>query len=291
MGLTRDVTHLFAISAGTAKFETALHYQKNTNVKVLVPHWFDDSMRLGTGKLSTADYEWPDPRILTKSEEGAAKEETDADRAHAALKRNMFATAALLTPSMGRFTPPPDGDISLVSKRPQQLTSTPLSFPEGYTLPQVWKGRRIVLSRTLCLYHGRRAAVEASVERAGGVIVKFEGDSDDEEPEVEYEVEVDDETTPTKKRVKKMTRLSRNERQRRRAEAQAVQECDILVTRWRYGRAYVQAVRTHKTIGTLAWLYHAQSTGILVRPVDQLLHYPVPKRVIDGFVNHVCSTF
>ena len=71
MGLTRDVTHLFAISAGTAKFETALHYQKNTNVKVLVPHWFDDSMRLGTGKLSTADYEWPDPRILTKSEEGS----------------------------------------------------------------------------------------------------------------------------------------------------------------------------------------------------------------------------
>ncbi len=93
------------------------------------------------------------------------------------------------------------------------------------------KAGGIVLSRTLCLYHGRRAAVEASVERAGGVIVKFEGDSDDEEPEVEYEVEVDDETTPTKKKVKKMTRLSRNERQRRRAEAQAVQECDILVTR------------------------------------------------------------
>ncbi len=68
------------------------------------------------------------------------------------------------------------------------------------------------------------------MERAGGVIVKFEGDSDDEEPEVEYEVEVDDETTPTKKKIKKMTRLSRNERQRRRAEAQAVQECDILVT-------------------------------------------------------------
>ena len=122
MGLTRDVTHLFAISAGTAKFETALHYQKNTNVKVLVPHWFDDSMRLGTGKLSTADYEWPDPRILTKSEEGAAKEETDADRAHAALKRNMFATAALLTPSMGRFTPPTDADISMVYKRTQKLT-------------------------------------------------------------------------------------------------------------------------------------------------------------------------
>jgi hypothetical protein len=46
-------------------------------------------------------------------------------------------------------------------------------------------------------------------------------------------------------------------------------------------------VRTHKTIGTLAWLFHAQSTGILARPLDQLLHYPVPHRPIEGFDKHV----
>ena len=45
-----------------------------------------------------------------------------------------------------------------------------------------------------------------------------------------------------------------------------------------------------KTIGTLAWLFHVQSTGVLSRPLDQLLHYPVPKRPIEAFHNHVCSS-
>ena len=30
---------------------------------------------------------------------------------------------------------------------------------------------------------------------------------------------------------------------------------------------------------------------LLVHPINQLLCYPVPKRVIDGFVNHVCLPF
>ena len=48
-----------------------------------------------------------------------------------------------------------------------------------------------------------------------------------------------------------------------------------------------QAFRNGKTIGTLAWVFHVQSTGILSRPLDQLLHYPVPKKPIENFSLHV----
>lgn len=278
MGLTKDVTHLFAISPGSSKYETAMHYQKTNDVKVLLPHWFDDVMRLGIRTLPTVDYEWPEPRVLNKTDSAGVplKEGTDAERANAVLKRSMFVTAALLAPAMNASSPQAPPDLSLIIRGC-------LSGSDVYTLPRMWNGRRVLLSRTLQLFGGRRTSVEASIERAGGVVVKFPGDEDEEEPEEEYEVEAEDGGN-----MKKMTRLARNERQRRRAEAQAVAECDILVTRWRYGRAYVEAVRTHKTIGTLAWLYHVQATGVLVRPVNQLLHYPVPKRIIEGFSNHVC---
>ena len=33
----------------------------DTQVKVLLPHWFDDSVRLGICGLSTMAYEWPEP--------------------------------------------------------------------------------------------------------------------------------------------------------------------------------------------------------------------------------------
>lgn len=48
-----------------------------------------------------------------------------------------------------------------------------------------------------------------------------------------------------------------------------------------------QAVRHAKTIGTLPWMYHVQSTGVFSPPMDQLLWYPIPKKPIEGFSGHV----
>ncbi|KAF9441018.1 BRCT domain-containing protein, partial [Macrolepiota fuliginosa MF-IS2] len=76
------------------------------------------------------------------------------------------------------------------------------------------------------------------------------------------------------------------EKRRDKQQARAIVECDVLVTRWRNGRAYGNAFRLHRTIGTLAWLYYVQSTGLTPRPVDQLLHYPIPRRQIDNFNAH-----
>src|ERR1700691_2721844 len=63
-GLTRDVTHLFALGPGSDKYETAMHFQADTHMKVVLPHWFDDAVKLGVGGLPTKGYEWPDPRYL-----------------------------------------------------------------------------------------------------------------------------------------------------------------------------------------------------------------------------------
>lgn len=46
-------------------------------------------------------------------------------------------------------------------------------------------------------------------------------------------------------------------------------------------------MRAGKTIGTLAWLFNVQATGTLSRPVDQLLHYPIPRKPVEGFSSHV----
>ena len=66
-GLTKDVTHLFAMTLSSSKYATAMHYQGTTRIKVVLPHWFDDTIRLGTGKLGTEPYEWPGVKMLKES--------------------------------------------------------------------------------------------------------------------------------------------------------------------------------------------------------------------------------
>ncbi|KAJ3510240.1 hypothetical protein NLJ89_g4795 [Agrocybe chaxingu] len=284
-GLTKDVTHLFALNPGSAKYATAMHYREETGIKVVLPHWFDDAVRLGMGGLDTRPYEWPEPALLRGppppggdgKEKAKGKEKDIPDVEKDDVKRNMYATAALFTLSMNRSSPPTEADISLVNNGvPGNVngsvngTPGPSSIKSGV---QVWTGRKILLSRTLQLYGNRREAVQKGIERAGGIVLRFEGD------------EEEDENSSGDWNVK----LSRQEKVRRRHEAERVDECDIFVTRWRWGKAYVQAVKTGKTIGTLAWLFHVQSTGILARPLDQLLHYPVPKRPIEGFSHHTIT--
>ncbi len=62
--LNRDVTHLFAMTTGSTKYEIAMYYKDSTIMKVVTPHWFDDVVRLGTRGLPTTEYEFPDPPIF-----------------------------------------------------------------------------------------------------------------------------------------------------------------------------------------------------------------------------------
>lgn len=50
-GLTRGVMHL-ALGPGSDKCETAMYFQTDTHMKVVLPHWFDDSVKLRVGGLT-----------------------------------------------------------------------------------------------------------------------------------------------------------------------------------------------------------------------------------------------
>ena len=62
--LTSQVTHIVALSMDSEQVDTAI--KKRLRVKVVLPHWFDDCLRLGR-KIDEAPYELPDPEILRTS--------------------------------------------------------------------------------------------------------------------------------------------------------------------------------------------------------------------------------
>jgi hypothetical protein len=87
--------------------------------------------------------------------------------------------------------------------------------------------------------------------------------------------------------------------------------CDVYITRWREGAGYsavsyrdsekrrigartdrsssfaFQAIKTGKTVGTLMWFYYVLRVGRLTSPMDELLHYPVPRDGVTGFAGLV----
>ncbi|KAI0278529.1 hypothetical protein BC826DRAFT_649275 [Russula brevipes] len=220
-GLTRDVTHLFAVSPGSEKYRTALRYQKDTQVKVLVPHWFDDSVRLGIRGLSATTYEWPEPAILTLGKSSPDTDEVGNDllRPQSKLPRDKRALykAVLMTAEQ----------------------ETKLGQAETR---DIWGSRRILLSPDLELSEGRLNAIEAGITRLGGVVVD--------------------------------------------CDTQCADAFDVLIARYRWGTLYTEGVNGRKLIGSLIWLFHVQSTGTIGTPTAQLLHYPIPKKPIQGFSAH-----
>jgi hypothetical protein len=85
-------------------------------------------------------------------------------------------------------------------------------------------------------------------------VVRFAGDEEEEEDEEVLEVVegVKKEGDGDGRKVTRV-RLSAKERERRRAEAAAVDACDVLVTRWRYGRAYVQVRGVSCLVFSFRW--------------------------------------
>ena len=154
-GLTREVTHLFAMDTTSEKYLTALHYQKDTRVKILVPHWFDDVVRLGVATVPTLQYEWPDPKALQLSPS---------------------------SPEGKRTRKPPEEKASLyksVVLGTSEETEIPENLGKAAERIDVWKGKRILLSASLELNPGRREAVVAGVKRFGGVVVDVKNASDE----------------------------------------------------------------------------------------------------------------
>lgn len=192
VGLTRDVTHLFALRAGSDKvttmssnlrvhpshpliqYNTALHFASQTHMCILTPHWFDDAVRLGR-RIPETPYAWPDPPILRPG----ITLNLDEDAPVAEGRR--------------RRRPAADTDAEAAGDT---------NVPNQGEQVRVWAGRRILLSTSLELTDGSRRAIEVRIQRAGGVILRIPANGDED------------------------------------AEEKAVDESDVLVTRWRSGKAY-----------------------------------------------------
>ncbi|TBU24360.1 hypothetical protein BD311DRAFT_702198 [Dichomitus squalens] len=143
--LTRDVTHLFALAPGSAKYETAMHYREQTGVRVLVPHWFDDTVRLGIRDLPTRHYEWPEPRVFQQRPEGRTTQE-DEDYEPPSERMMLYETASMSNDEQRKVRP---------------------------ASRNVWKGKKLLLGLSLDLSEHQRKALYADIRRQGGEVVEL----------------------------------------------------------------------------------------------------------------------
>lgn len=150
-GLTRDVTHVFALAPGSQKYETAMHFKEQTDMLVLVPHWHDDSIRLGVRGLPTAEYEWPEPAVFkgdwSVKKDGAAAGDVPKPYRISGEKKPFF-------------------DTALVQDNDLPATRAPAR--------NLWSGRRILLATSLQLSQSQREAHEEDIRREGGVVVDLD---------------------------------------------------------------------------------------------------------------------
>ncbi|KAI0699877.1 hypothetical protein C8T65DRAFT_580765 [Cerioporus squamosus] len=144
--LTRDVTHLFALAPGGPAYDTAMHFKAQTQqVCVLVPHWFDDTVRLGIRDLPTRYYEWPEPRVFQHRPEGRTSQE-DVDYEPSPERLLLYETASLSNDEQKNIRPAPRN---------------------------VWKGKRLLLGLSLELSDSQKKALHTDIRRQGGEVVEL----------------------------------------------------------------------------------------------------------------------
>ena len=65
----KGLTHIFTLHDGSDDYKNAIDFREETGIKVVVPHWFDDSVKLGVKDLDPTPYEWPAPPILKRGKQ------------------------------------------------------------------------------------------------------------------------------------------------------------------------------------------------------------------------------
>jgi mediator of DNA damage checkpoint protein 1 len=186
---------------------------------VLLPHWFDDVVKLGMGGLETGAYEWPGVGLMRGGDSVGVDDGGDnAKEKEGKGKGKAKGKGKGISPDKKRLFQSitwTDRDSPVIAPA-APTSSAPHPQPET---TNVWAGRRVLLSRSLELYGGRREAVEVGVRRAGGVVLPgdYIRERDPDDPDEEREEE-------------------REERE----ETKLVSTCDVFVTRYRHGDAYLK---------------------------------------------------
>jgi len=139
--MTKLVTHVVSLTEEHDKVRVVR--QKRLSCKVVLPHWFDDCLKLGR-KISEKPYLLPNPEITNRDQSGPTRQHQFPD-----LRGATSAEAGH----------PPD-------------TTTPTSSAEGPSTPRkrldVFNGWKIFFSRDLNINERLSRTLEELVERGGG---------------------------------------------------------------------------------------------------------------------------
>ncbi|ORY87405.1 hypothetical protein BCR35DRAFT_302155 [Leucosporidium creatinivorum] len=292
--LTREVTHLFTVAPHGLKYEMALRHGAEIGMIVVLPHWLEESYKLGQ-LVPPELYQFPSPPIITGLRDGSSSkpfEERLAEywKSHPELNppRNQgsggsgsgskTATSELLEATTSA-TKAILGDINSAiasteyqksclneprrddssSRRGPASTSTSAANqtrdqPAHCSLP-IFAERRVYLSSDLGLRPGLEEALKARIVDAGGECWSWGVDGGEGGG----------------------GGLERRDAfERRRVAEEKLRGSNLVVVRSREGWEFWHAYNTSKTIGNLSWLYHVLSTQKLSSPLDRLLHYPLP---------------
>ncbi|KAL8694337.1 MAG: hypothetical protein Q9218_000974 [Villophora microphyllina] len=131
--VTKMVTHIVTLSIGHEKCQTVLN--KDLKCKIVLPHWFDDCLRLGK-KISEDPYLLPDPDVLCKPH-GPINETKKLDMQGAS------------------------------STQPTEL---PRSVPPDTQKLDVFRGKKIMLSDDLRIRVHLRGTIEDLIDNGGGAV-------------------------------------------------------------------------------------------------------------------------
>ncbi|KAF9506201.1 hypothetical protein BS47DRAFT_1489475 [Hydnum rufescens UP504] len=248
--LTKEVTHLFVLTPGGDKYNSAIHYYNLIGQPyVVTPHWFDDSFKCQRVQPVT-QYLFPDPPVLHSQSIISQILTAHKDEGEAVVSKLEQALAGKFGPPKIRTPQEREKDrqtsrenaaaaerLSIMKSVEAQASFENIDVPNGAggEFNDLWDGRKIHISPTV---NARlRGSIGVRVQAGGGIIVN--------DPERD--------------------------------------DFDILVTPHTGGPIYDAARRDKKLIGTIEWLFYCHSTGRISFPDDHLVHIPCPKDTIPEF--------
>lgn len=150
--MTKLVTHVVSLSEQHEKVQIVRN--KNLDCKVVLPHWFDDCLKLGR-KISETPYMLPNPEILDY-------QSTKGPIMHCRPSDLSGAVTAVAGP-VPRLTPPPDS---------LEMPSTPRKKLDAF------RGRTFFFSKDLNINDRLARTLEELVQRGGGTMTQAIQDCD-----------------------------------------------------------------------------------------------------------------
>lgn len=135
--VTKVVTHIVALTMDHEKCQTVL--RKDLKCKIVLPHWFDDCLRIGK-RLDEDPYLLPNPEILLKSPKDPIIESRKVDMQGA------------------------------ISTQPIEVPRIEGSDPAGTRRVEIFKGKKIMLSNDLKIGSHLRGTIEDLIGQGGGSV-------------------------------------------------------------------------------------------------------------------------